>query len=126
MRRSLHRHSERCSTLDARHPHALLRLPPCLHYAIGVRTPLDEQVWVSCCTTPARIELNSRVAGGAATDALSWRALAEQAWGLAKLYYEGPEKQTAIFNMAVNLALQAAMSLLHVVVSYTQARLLRA
>lgn len=53
---------------------------------------------------------------------LAWRALARQAWEIARLYYEGPEKRVAWFNLAVNLFLQACMSGLFVVVSYTQVR----
>lgn len=53
---------------------------------------------------------------------MAWRALAEQGWQIARLYYEGPEKRVAWFNLGLNLLFQALMSLLFVVVSYTQAR----
>lgn len=99
---------------------------------------LYAQVWRACdCMTEPPMQSSctpllltgnacsrppSPVVPGAPAEAqLAWRALAKQAWEIARLYYEGPEKRIAWFNLGLNLLFQALMSLLFVVVSYTQA-----
>lgn len=77
-----------------------------------------------CCSPPlARLPPAASAGAPPPGEAqLAWRALARQAWEIARLYYEGPERRIAWFNLGFNLLLQALMSLLFVVVSYTQAR----